>query len=571
MKNKKLIMLLLLMLVAAFAVTMSSCAKDQVFTVAFDVDGGTPINPIEVSEGKLCAEPVTTKEGYTFGGWSLEGVDYSFDNPVIQSITLKAVWIINTYTVKFDYAYRAESVEVEYGNAVAQPELPEREGYEFSGWYVDEEAYDFDLPVVADLVIKAVWKVNTYKVTYIVDGEVFAEKTVEYGQVAPYITAPTKELFDFIGWFDEGGAYDFEMSVKADIELTAAYSLNLGAYKSDLCSKLSLYKSELEGEGFRYNYTQANWNMICGLCDNGIIAVNATETEADALVAYEKAKGDMAAVETLSGKLQTYYNSLSQDNYFDEDWANIQSIYQTAVENMQAYEGGIPYPETIVDNAIAAMDAVTTKAENRIIAASEADKKIRDLNTYVDSLNPRNYLLKNWEAVLEAKAQGTANIKAAVENGINAVCGEYETALTKINAIPFTDNIYYRVEFVVEGQTTFKIDVISGQTATYPGRTPSKAGCTFLGWSLDGSIFDMKTPVTADLTLNAAFSVAKITVTFMLNESDVYKTVEIESGTAVAQPENPTMDGFKFTYWSTSVGASKAYNFATVLTANTVL
>ena len=61
-----------------------------------------------------------------------------------------------TYTVMFNYNYQgapsSEIKQVKGGTAVAEPEDPERDGYEFIDWFTDKNCsegkeYDFSLPV----------------------------------------------------------------------------------------------------------------------------------------------------------------------------------------------------------------------------------------------------------------------------------------------------------------------------------------------------------------------------------------------------------------------------------------
>ena len=72
------------------------------WTVTFDSDGGTEIEPQKVAKSAKATEPgPPTKEGYTFKGWykvtrtnpeTLEETAFDFDTAVTKNITLKAVW-----------------------------------------------------------------------------------------------------------------------------------------------------------------------------------------------------------------------------------------------------------------------------------------------------------------------------------------------------------------------------------------------------------------------------------------------------------------------------------------------
>ena len=64
-----------------------------VYTVTFNTNGGSTIDPVEVEEGQAVAKPADpTKDDYNFVEWQLNGVAYDFTDAVTASITLDAVW-----------------------------------------------------------------------------------------------------------------------------------------------------------------------------------------------------------------------------------------------------------------------------------------------------------------------------------------------------------------------------------------------------------------------------------------------------------------------------------------------
>lgn len=95
----------------------------------------------------------------------------------------------------------------------------------------------------------------------------------------------------------------------------------------------------------------------------------------------------------------------------------------------------------------------------------------------------------------------------------------------------------------------FKVDdsVVSGQfvehgSAANKPNDPVKDGYTFKGWDKDFS------NVTSDMTINALFDVAKHTVTFMVDGVE-YDKQEVEHGSSVTAPADPTKEGFDFKGW----------------------
>ena len=90
---------------AAFAPQTKTVAIPALtmYTVTFDSDGGSPVEPQIVAEGGKATKPVDpTKAAYTFAGWFLgESVTaFDFDNtPITSNITLKAKWNVSTTEV----------------------------------------------------------------------------------------------------------------------------------------------------------------------------------------------------------------------------------------------------------------------------------------------------------------------------------------------------------------------------------------------------------------------------------------------------------------------------------------
>lgn len=63
--------------------------------VSFDLgyDGSPVMEPVIVEDKKAVNEPSKpSREGYTFKGWLLNGVEYNFTDPVLSDITLLASW-----------------------------------------------------------------------------------------------------------------------------------------------------------------------------------------------------------------------------------------------------------------------------------------------------------------------------------------------------------------------------------------------------------------------------------------------------------------------------------------------
>lgn len=105
---------------------------------------------------------------------------------------------------------------------------PMRAGYSFAGW--TPEVAEF---VTENVVYTATWTINDYTITFDArGGEVSpAEITVTYGQPVGTLPVPTREGFDFIGWFDENGTrYTDETVYLVDGNITLNARWSMTAY-----------------------------------------------------------------------------------------------------------------------------------------------------------------------------------------------------------------------------------------------------------------------------------------------------------------------------------------------------
>jgi len=136
---------------------------------------GKQIYNLEYEETKEISNP--TREGYTFDKWTLtsEGTESTLINGLFtmgeSDTTLKAEWIINTYTLTINanggmYEDRSEVVtEVEYKSNVRLEE-PVRTGYTFTGWTKSSEKAILNANTLTigseNCILTANYVVNTY-------------------------------------------------------------------------------------------------------------------------------------------------------------------------------------------------------------------------------------------------------------------------------------------------------------------------------------------------------------------------------------------------------------------------
>ena len=113
--------------------TVKAVWKAKSYTITFDTDGGSAVEPITQDYGTTVTAPnAPTKTGYTFKGWN-QTVPSTMP---AENMTITAEWDINQYTITFDTdgGNAIDPITQNYGTAVVAPANPTKDGYTFAGW-----------------------------------------------------------------------------------------------------------------------------------------------------------------------------------------------------------------------------------------------------------------------------------------------------------------------------------------------------------------------------------------------------------------------------------------------------
>ena len=184
----------------------------QTYKLIYIVDGDI-YKTYEIEEGELITpEPAPEKEGYTFSGWN-EIPETMPDHDV----TVTGTFSINSY--KLTYLVDGEeykSLELEFEAAITPEAEPAKEGYTFSGWS--------EIPTTMpahNVTVTGTFSINSYKLTYLVDGEEYRSYELEFGTAITPEAELTKEGYTFSGWSEIPATMPAH-----DVTVTGSFSIN---------------------------------------------------------------------------------------------------------------------------------------------------------------------------------------------------------------------------------------------------------------------------------------------------------------------------------------------------------
>ena len=220
--------------------------KLNAFSVTYQYDGtapeGAPTVPAESTEtvgSSVSVAAVPTLTGYTFSGWSADGIaitDGTFTMPN-HAVTLTGSWTPVTYTISYNLnggsvtppnptSYTVESAPITLNN-------PTKTGYTFAGWTgtgLNAATKDVTIPTgsTGDRSYTATWTPITYTITYDYADGTTDNKTVNY-DIEDDLTlesAPSREGYKFTGWKLETVIYTNWTAGDYD----ASYNVGTGKY-----------------------------------------------------------------------------------------------------------------------------------------------------------------------------------------------------------------------------------------------------------------------------------------------------------------------------------------------------
>ena len=469
----------------------------KAYTLTYMVDGevykteyyyeGDAITPV--------AEP--TKEGYTFSGWS----------EIPSTMPAKDVTVTGTFTInKYKLVYMVDgteykSYEIEYGAKITPEAEPTKEGYTFSGWSSIPET----MPA-KDVTVTGTFTKGAYKLTYMVDGEVYKTVTYDYGATITPEAEPTKEGYTFSGWSEIPST----MPAK-DVTVSGTFTIN--KYKLIYMVDGTEYKSyEIEygamitpeAEPTKEGYTFSGWSSIPETMPAKDVTVTGSFTKGAYKLTY-MVDGEVYKTVTYNyGATITPEPAPTKEGYTFSGWSDI--------------------PSTMPAKDVTVSGTFTINKYKLIYMVDGTEYKSYEIE-YGAKITPEaeptkeGYTFSGWSSIPETMPAQDVTVTGTFSKGA------------------------YKLTYMVDGEVYKTISYDYGATIT-PEAEPTKEGYTFSGWSNIPETMPAK-----DVTVTGTFTINKYKLVYMVDGSE-YKSYDIEYGSYITPEPEPSKDGYTFSGWS---------------------
>lgn len=163
-------LLVVLLIMIAFIMYKNNAYYDVVFS-----DNGVILERVKVKKNGKVKKPTNIKkDGYEISNWLFGDKEYNFDTKVTKGIVIEVEWkkkenkkpVVepeqkeNKYIVSFntDGGTTIENIEVIEGTILERPADPQKEGFKFIEWKLNDATYNFDVEVTEDITLVAIWE-----------------------------------------------------------------------------------------------------------------------------------------------------------------------------------------------------------------------------------------------------------------------------------------------------------------------------------------------------------------------------------------------------------------------------
>lgn len=366
------------------------------------------------------------KEGYTFAGWYTDAnltKEFDFTTPITQDIKIYAKFTIAVY---YTITFEADNTEymvkqVIQGKPVQQPIDPAKEGYTFTGWYYNDELFDFTTIITESITLTAKFEKATVNVTafsgynegaYIeiskINGLSLTDYTISYKKTSDTsYTEVDRELIrqndtvircDIIGL--SAGTYTIKADAGTDATITKevtvsaddrsgyahfGYTSGIGAYKDDGTLKSNAVVVYVTDETKNTVTAQIGGKTYTGLvkiiqaCTKSSYALDIRILGEIQTTQWNTKSHGTGSSETRQNNLESTFNYVNDSSGWDE---NSSSNY-SKLNEAQIISKGINSMSNDINAGITQLDGLT----NQVLRNKKASNGIYEYDSYYNMLD----------------------------------------------------------------------------------------------------------------------------------------------------------------------------------------
>ena len=525
--------------------------------------------------------------------WEAEPVEAGKDDVC----TIAHNWVV---TFNPDNGEPAFTQNVEYEGKATEP-APEKTGYTFDGWYLDEaeEPFDFDTIITSDITLTAKWHVTPHNIyAYARLNSYFAPLTTsEFDTPVTLNEATLSRLglgsYNSLGYISIGSftfdampltsdlyfADDAELSAVAE-KLATDIALETGVSDkiAEKIAWMALYKTVNE-EDMAPGYPAEAGYQLSGNLNLASVTFRAGAENVENMPAVNYTYDD-GAIDFydfyFAGDTITLPADPTREGYIFEGW----SVKVLPAENDADHLDADGADDAADETLLKAGDTYTITAGGVIFTAQWEAR--------TDTPYTVEHYLENLDGSYALDT--TEPLKGTTDTTVTAAAKSYDN-FTYDSTVPgtvasgniagdgslvlklfYTRNTYdYTVRHIKQlpdgtyDEANAEVENLSGKFEALAAVTAKDYGSHYPTNDADTK---QNIKIEKNLTIDVKYDLDNHTLTFETNGGSTIDPVTVRHGNAVARPADPTKDKYTFIGWYADPEFTEEYDFATVLEAD---
>ena len=525
--------------------------------------------------------------------WEAEPVEAGKDDVC----TIAHNWVV---TFNPDNGEPAFTQNVEYEGKATEPAAPEKTGYTFDGWYLDEaeEPFDFDTIITSDITLTAKWHVTPHNIyAYARLNSYFAPLTMsEFDTPVTLNEATLSRLglgsYNSLGYISIGSftfdampltddqyfGNDAELSAVAE-KLATDIALETGV-SDKIAEKIAwtvLYKTVNE-EDMAPGYPAEAGYQLSGNLDLATVMFKANGENVTGMPEDNYVYNDVVGLYDFyfAGDTFTLPADPTREGYIFEGW----SVKVLPAENDADHLDADGADDAADETLLKAGDTYTITAGGVIFTAQWEAR--------TDTPYTVEHYLENLDGSYALDT--TEPLKGTTDTTVTAAAKSYDN-FTYDSTVPgtvasgniagdgslvlklfYTRNTYDYTVRHIKQLPDGSYDEANAEVETLSGKFEALAAVTAKDYGSHYPTNDAGTKqnikIEKNLTIDVKYDLDNHTLTFETNGGSAIDPVTVRHGNAVARPADPTKDKYTFIGWYVDPEFTEEYDFATVLEAD---